>query len=331
MGLGFKVSTKKKVNMIISDHVIRYLDASKPELDEIKSFGEKFIPSGIIEEGKIIDKERFLLLLQECVKEWKLKGNQVQFLVPDPFIVVRKIEIPGDIHDEEIKGYLFLELGSTIHLPFENPVFNYEVLGIQEGRKEILLFAAPEVVVQDYTQLFIQAGLEPIVADISPLAIYRLYYKLFEPQEDGIPILSLQFNLQTVTASIFVNHKLIFVRQLKMNVALDQWNIAQDGSEEKLIWNGDDNYLLFEIQEMVEEVERIINFYQYSLNKNGGDGISQILLTGDHPHLTDIKVNLEQSLETDIITLTKHSRLGKNLADQTSYYLLAGLALKGGV
>ncbi len=332
MGFKWKMATKKTINIFISDHVIRLLESKQSDLNSIGRSKEKYLPYGLIEEGKIQDQEQYKQLLLECVKEWQIKGENVQFLVPDPVIVVRKIEIPDNILESEIQGYLYLELGSTIHLPFDNPIFNYEVLGVQEGKKEILLFAAPEPVVQEYAKVFEDVGLKPIVADISPLALYRLYYKLSASDTDEA-VLSIQFNLQTVTASIFKKHKLIFVRQLKMNISIDQWSMVQnEQGQQALSWKEEEQYLHFEIQEMLEEVERIINFYQYSLNKDSEEGIPKILLTGDHPYLEEIKMNLEKTVEDTVHTLHHHSILqeDKQVLDG-SYYVLAGLALKGGI
>ena len=36
--------------------------------------------------------------------------------------------IPAEVMDDEINGYLYLELGKSLHLPFEDPVFDTAVL-----------------------------------------------------------------------------------------------------------------------------------------------------------------------------------------------------------
>ncbi len=118
------------------------------------------------------------MILEECVDEWKIRNRKVRFLIPESLVIIRKVMIPAEIKDDEINGYLYLELGTSIHLPFEEPVFDAVVLSEENDKKEILLFAAPEENVLEYSQLFSDVKLHPIQAEVSPLALYRLYEHL---------------------------------------------------------------------------------------------------------------------------------------------------------
>ncbi|MGP7816825.1 hypothetical protein [Niallia sp. 01092] len=51
-----------------------------------------------------------------------------------------------------------MEFGTSIHVPFEDPVFDYYLLQEREHNKQqILLFAAPEHAVSSYTDLVEEA------------------------------------------------------------------------------------------------------------------------------------------------------------------------------
>ena len=110
--------------------------------------------------------------------------------------------IPAEVMDDEIHGYLYLELGKSLHLPFEDPVFDTVVLSEKEDKKEILLFAAPEAAVLEYSQLFSDVKLRPLEAEVSPLALYRLYEYLGQAQA-GEDLLMVQFDLNTICICIF--------------------------------------------------------------------------------------------------------------------------------
>lgn len=60
----------------------------------------------------------------------------MRFLVPDSRLVIRKVAIPKDIKDDEIKGYLYLEMGTSIHLPFEEPIFDVVLLEETEEKRK---------------------------------------------------------------------------------------------------------------------------------------------------------------------------------------------------
>ncbi|SMG56603.1 type IV pilus biogenesis protein PilM [Paenibacillus aquistagni] len=331
-----KIPKKKMVSLVIKDHVIRYVDAKKPSLYGATSFGEVYLPSGIVQEGRIADPERLRAMLKEHVQKWKLRDREVQFIVPDSVVIVRKLEIPSDIPDEEIKGYLYLELGTSIHLPFEDPVFDIDYLERHEDKHEILLFAAPEQVVKEYAQLLSSVGLKPVAADISALAIYRLYYKSNDKLELELqaeaPLLSIQFDLQSVMVSIIHKHKVMLLRQFKMNLSIDNWE-SQLNKRGVLtpVWTGDESYLTYEINVMISEIQRVIGFYR-SVTHHHEDEIDKIILTGDYPYLDDLALAMQESFGKLPFTFSKElfETQAKDLIEP-KYYLALGLALKGGV
>lgn len=316
----------RTANIVIKDHVIRFVSnvkASSPF--QVKEYGEKYLPNGIIREGKIIDHETLQLLLEECIEDWGIQKRKIRFLVPDPFIVIRKIKIPEDLVEDEIKGYLYLELGSTIHLPFENPVFDFHYIGEKDGKKEILLFAAPEQVVHEYNQVLEDCNLDPIVADISPLSIYRLYAKLQQP-EGEVHEMVVQFDLQMVNISIFHNHKPVFMRHLTMDLDYDLWEFSKEANEIK--WTGEPEEVTRQLEDMYNEIERVLNFYRFSVLQGKG-GVTKILLSGDHPQYSSIYERFKGRFDQEICSIRDEDI--QNESKETlphKYHLAFGLALK---
>ena len=174
--MAFSLLKNRIVNIIITDCCIRFLELKQAKPPVAAKWGERLLPNGLISNGKIQDYETLAMILEECVDEWKIRNRKVRFLIPESLVIIRKVMIPAEIQDDEMKGYLYLELGTSIHLPFEEPVFDTVVLSEENDKKEILLFAAPEEEVMEYSQLFSDVKLQPIEAEISPLALYRLYH-----------------------------------------------------------------------------------------------------------------------------------------------------------
>jgi type IV pilus assembly protein PilM len=302
MRFGLGLFNKKRINLIIQDHVIRYLDMRQPELLEVKSSGERYLPEGIIQDGIIIDRETLLTILEECVEEWGIKGREVQFLIPDSKLVIRKHHIPSEYKIEEIKGYLYLELGSTIHLPFEDPVFDYVLLETDEEKKEILLFAASEQMVHDYSTLLTSAKLKPVVADASCVALYRLIFlKQLTSEEDHT--LCLQFDIPAVQLSVFHNHKPYFFNHLKLEMDYKSWNFKHHSTGiQQLQWQGDAGFIHGLIEDKLLEIERIINYYKFTIN-NGQQGITKVIISGELPELSYIQDRLKSKLNVPVLLL----------------------------
>jgi type IV pilus assembly protein PilM len=300
----------KVANLVIKDHVIRYVELKPHDSFSIQKWGERELPSGIIHDGKIVDRETLEMILEECVSEWKLKRRRVRFIVPDPVVVIRQISLPNDLEDDEIRGYLFMELGTTIHLPFEDPVFDYVILERTKEKLNILLFAAPEQMVMSYAQLLEDVKLRPVAADVSPLCVYRLFYEADQVKKDD-HVLIVQIDVSAVNVSAFYDHKPVFMRQLLFESHDEQGDIEE---------------LLRSFEDVYKEIERVMSFYRFSIHQ-GNEQITRVFLTGDHPHLRHIHETMQERFDVPVERLS--GEIG-NLID-TRYHLAWGLGLKEGI
>ncbi|WP_027409468.1 type IV pilus biogenesis protein PilM [Anoxybacteroides tepidamans] len=302
----------KIANIVIKDHVIRYVEVKPHDPFSVQKWGERDLPRGLIHDGKIHDRETLGLILEECVDEWKLKKRRVRFIVPDPVVVIRRIPLPNDLQEDEIRGYLFMELGTTIHLPFEDPVFDYTVLERTKEKLTILLFAAPEQMVRSYAQLLEEAMLRPVAADLSPLCVYRLFYAADQIRR-GDHLLIVQLDESAINASVFYNNAPVFMRQL-LFASLDETMETSDMEE-----------TLRPFEDVYKEIERIMNFYRFSIHQ-GNEQITRLLLTGDHRYLSRIHEAMQERFDVPV------ERLSASFAAavEPRYHLAWGLGLKEG-
>jgi type IV pilus assembly protein PilM len=303
-------SRHKVANLVIKDHAIRYVELKPHEPFSIQKWGERELPSGIIHDGKVVDHETLKMILEECVSEWKLKRRRVRFIVPDPIVVIRRISLPNDLEEDEIRGYLFMELGTSIHLPFEDAVFDYVILEKTKEKLNILLFAAPEQTVMSYAQLLEDVKLHPVAADVSPLCVYRLFCAADQVKKDD-HLLIVQIDVSAVNVSAFYDHKPVFMRQLLFESHYEQGDIEE---------------LLRPFEDVYKEIERVMSFYRFSIHQ-GKEQITRVLLTGDHPHLQHIHEEMQERLDVPV------ERLSETIANviDTRYHLAWGLGLKEGI
>ncbi|WBL13993.1 type IV pilus biogenesis protein PilM [Sutcliffiella sp. NC1] len=325
MDLSFLPSKNNYINLIIRDHCIRLVELKSTNPLQIKKYHERFLPPNIIKDGKIEDVTTLKIILEQCVDEWGLKRKQVRFVVPDSVLVTRKLSIPADIMDDEIIGYLYLELGSTIHLPFEDPVFDVHVLNRSE-KTDIILFAVPEEVVASYSSLLEDVKLKPVTADISPLSLYRLYYENGQRNEHE-HLLVVHFDVTGITLSIFVRHVPMLVRTVALTPDLKHWEVSEGNS--RLQWSGDIVQFNLFVEDFITEVERVMGFFQYSMHQ-GNERVQKILLYGDHPNLPLVTTKLKEKLEVKIDTIEQAIETINGDTLPNSYYLALGLALKEG-
>lgn len=323
------VNSQKRVSLTIEDHVIRYIVSSNGSKGLVyHSYGERYLPAGLITEGKIVERETLSMILEECISDWKLRGKRALFTVPDPFVVVRRVEVDGHVPDYEVKGHLYLELGETLHLPFDEPIFDTSIIGQTDEKKDVLLVGAPENLVNDYKELLQEVKLKPIAADLTALSFYRFLYHVDLVNRDD-HLLTLQLTVDSMNITIFHKHVPIFTRHVRLNLDGGIWDINRDIElGDQLYWNGEEESVQTQLTDALSELDRVMSFYRFSLTK-GKDQVTKLSITGDHPHLDRFIQSCKNTFNLGIHNLHNVELIAKNgQAIPTRYHELIGLSLK---
>lgn len=328
MALPLFSAKSRPIDLVINDHSIRYLELKNSGVPIPLKWGERYLPPGIVKEGKIVDYDTLLIILEQCIQTWKLRNRKVRFLVPNPFVTIRKITIPLDVQADEINGYLSLEIGASIHLPFEDPIFDFIVLPKQDDKQEILLFAAHRQHVIEYSELLTSLKLKPEAADLSSLALYRLYH-LLSKQTGDERLLMIQFDLDHVNMSIFENEIPFFMRHHALPYYEKEWDIHIGRSGfQQFSFIGDGVELQQQLEDAYREMNKLVEFYQYSLHQ-GKSEITKVVVTGDHPLLDKVVDDLSTRFEIPVEPLdATELDTEKNKPLPRSHNLAFGLALK---
>lgn len=314
--------SKSKYSLIINDHVIRYVELRKPSPYDVKGFDEIQVPQGVIQKGKIINPRQLEDLLKLVMKKWKLKGKSIHFDVPDPMVVLRKVDIPGKMTDENIRSYLYMEIGSSIHLPFDNPVFDYYLLSQEGNKTEILLFAVPEEMINQYIHLVREAGGKIVTVEVSSLSFFRLYQEMDLATEENI--MFVQMNDDGVNVSVFNGQVPLFIREVAVNWNDNEW---LDEMGEVAATNVDID-VRDDFRDIIVDIERMMNFYQFSLNE-GEEKISKVVLTGNHPLIQSFYEQIQEILSVPVEPFfAKEIRNYQGVSIPNHYHVNIGLALK---
>lgn len=315
--------SKRVINLVTNDYVIRACESSANE-ETIRQVYEKPLPPHLIEQGKIIDDIGFYEFMQEIVQEWGIKNRNIRFYAPDALVIMREIDIPENIADDEIKGYITMEIGNSIHFPFNNPVFDLYDTKKQAGKVTVL--AAPEEEIIKYTEVFADAKLHPVAVDVQPLGIYRYFLHTNETPKQNDVYMFLEFSLTSLTMSIFHAHTLEFLRFQPLPVGAQDWKINES---ETLTWSfmGDASRLENDINDQLNEIERVMNFYRFSLHQ-GAKSVSNIFLLGDYPELHRIRKEIAERYDVPTTVLKVQHEQFHDL--HSAFIPALGLALKGG-
>ncbi|RKQ29890.1 type IV pilus biogenesis protein PilM [Oceanobacillus halophilus] len=292
-----------RVNMVITNYVLRYSYHKTNTLDSLVEHGEIEIPTDTVKDGKLVNKAVLTEVINQLLHKHKWKRKKLFFATPDDTVVIRKIQIPISLTKEEAKSYIRTQIGNQVYLPFANPSIDIELLDADETNQNVLLFAYPKEKLLEYSDAFESAGLKPMAADLTSLSVYRYYYHVISKEKDHV--LLVHWNKDALILTVFQNHKAIFTRHLKTSSIPDEVN---------------EEVLSQHVGEYVIEINRIIDFYRYSITK-GQFQINQLLLSGDFPHLSKVKERLSEQVEIPIESFDQEEL-------QAKYVDVLGLALK---
>lgn len=331
----FSIFTKEKtINIVIEDYAIRMVDYAGGGLLKVKNVEEKAIPNGLLEHGRILDEMAFYDFMKDTVRDWGIKRRDVRFYVPDSLVIMKKVELPAQLKENEIVGHFYLELGRTLYLPFDNPIFDVYPLPVNDpssSTREGLLFAVPEEEINKYMEIFEDAGLKPIAADVRSIGIYRYFHAAKTDENKETPILFFELNLNSISISVFSNQTPEFIRYLDLDVSMNDWR-AEVLEDNSINWEftGDESFLLGLLDDQMIELERITNFYRYSLHK-GEKMVSNIILLGDFPNLEIVHEKIMRMAKIPVEMLD--AALSPVIRNQNArvYIPALGLALKGEV
>lgn len=319
------------------------------------------LPPDTIEDGRIKNSLVLHHMLQTLIKMNDFQTNKVHLVIPSSTTMVRYLKLPN-VPDRALKKVIEFEVKHNIHLPFEQPYFDFVNLSADEmpevqrlakqaaakqtaskgkpskepdlARKEaavahvasvdtlfkdldnsnsgddetieapqadVLLVAAPKELVDEYTSILRQCGLKPMSAEIKALSLFRLI-QTAEPQLAQSTILTVDLNEASADISIFHEGHLKITRNVIVNFPARKPEKKEFPPEDMLFaeFVDPDADFLNACADLAHELERLMNFYRYTLN-NRSQEFANTILTGDLERLGDISHYLADRLNQNII------------------------------
>ncbi|UOQ86160.1 type IV pilus biogenesis protein PilM [Gracilibacillus salinarum] len=313
---------KKHVHLVFYDRYFRYLVSRRNRLDDIIDYGEVLIKEGLIEDGKLVDEKGFQNYLEKIVKQKKWKHAHVSLSVSDAFVSIRRHQVPNGLKKEEINAVLHREAQEVLRLPFQQPIITFDIIRNYETTVELLVFAYPKDVLQAFLNVFAAIHLKPIIADISSLALWRLYQEVLPDTNYEQDTLLMQWTKTGLVLAAFENGLLVFSRHVQLPVENRLWSWSFE--REQLKWTGDEEELQALIDTHLVTMERFNDFYRYSVQK-GNKGIEKIVLAGDFPYMDQARTALTSfsSLPVDALQNYLPGTIPRGSSD------LAGLVIRG--
>jgi type IV pilus assembly protein PilM len=159
----------------ISDDSIKYMELiSTKDGIRTRRYGEKKIPNGIVELGRIVDKEKLQAIILELKKEENIKDVRVSILENQIYLFKLKLEKESI---SSIKESIEFVLEEHIPIPAAETIFDYDIIEETKDQLIIQVGAIQINIIEDYLSVFENCDINVHSFELEAEAIARAVIK----------------------------------------------------------------------------------------------------------------------------------------------------------
>ncbi len=272
--------------------------------------GEKDIPDGVIQSGKIKDPKRLKEILQSLKKELNIKSARIS--LPEEQVYLFELMLSKD-GLKSVRESIELALEEHIPVPAEEAIFDYEILNETDTSLELEVAAIQVNVLKEYLSVFGDAMIPVQSCELEAQAISRAVIKKgdkdtymivdFGHTRSGIFIVSQ--GVVVFTSTLDVGGKsLVDVIQKSLNLGAEE---AEKLKRENGLSRNTENKELFSILLNVvsvlrDEVDKHFIYWHTHKDENGKDRprIKKIILCLGESNLIGLSEYISVSMKIPV-------------------------------
>jgi type IV pilus assembly protein PilN len=306
-----KGSGYSRIGLTLDQTGVRFVKLKNKKKWEVERKGFLEMPQGVFQDDQLADIELLRGPLIQWVSENRLKGTTVYLSIPTSQIIIRGMSIQSN-NAKELHNLVALEVETTLHLPFEDPIYDYVTTGEEEESTKLLVFAVSRQLVQAYLELLQSAGLKVQGIELAATALAKAI-KVHHKESFNETML---INLDRKMLEIYMFHEghPVFIRTINLY-----------GQDEE----GSNALTQTQLSEVTAEISRMLNFYQFSIHE-GRTRISQTIITGFAEGRNQLLAELPQSLSDMKINIIEFESFAADMDSESEmdpYRVAIGLAL----
>ncbi|WP_336787122.1 pilus assembly protein PilM [Paenibacillus sp. MMO-177] len=306
------LDSSKRVGLTIDHGGVRYARVRKRKKGwEIEKTGFLPFADGVILEDQFTNMEELRSSLKEWVKKEKLNGTSITLSIPTSQIIIRKLQI-GTVNSKELDQLINLEVETALHLPFEDPVYDYIAAGSEEQSTHVLVYASPQRWLKQCIELLESSGLKVKYVELASTAFARAIQARYIDSLENTMLI----HLDKANVEVYMFHEghPVFMRVINEY----DYSGSIDGTfTPELIYS------------INAEISRLLSFYQYSIH-DGNARINQAIIAGELAGRTQLAAELQQAQpDMRVETVELESPLRKRVRRKLDEYMIPfGLAIR---
>lgn len=215
------------------------------ELPVLQQVYETTLTDSVIAGGQVQEQGLLVTALRNYLQQHKEASKRVHLAIPTQHSLIRKVNTLPDVGEPELAKLLHFQIGETIHLPFEDPIYDFVKIGsiqpeqenknsseeddftleeltesvekeLQGPRSEILFFATSRELSEGLLESCEEAGFKPLTAELRALALQRLLLHTHPNWLKGTEVI-IDASGGSVDIHIFKDELIVFSRTMELN------------------------------------------------------------------------------------------------------------------
>jgi len=184
---------------------------------ELQKMGFAELPPEAIVDGSIIDSMTVTSTLKDMIKEHGVKIKDTVSSLTGHSVIIKKVSFPAMTEDELAESIQW-EAEQYIPFPITDVNIDFQILGADtegKGQMDVMLVAVKKDVINDYTNVIKEAGLNPVVMDVDSFALENMM-EINYPVMPGENVAVINIGASITSISIIVTGMTVFTRSIPM-------------------------------------------------------------------------------------------------------------------
>ncbi len=301
---------KSVVGLDIGSGAIKLVQLKKTKRGYLlQRFGILPLDPELIVDGAVMDASQVVLAIKELIAKESVRIKNVALSVSGHSLIVKKISLPL-MTEEELQESIKWEAEQFIPFDINDVNIDFHVLQTsetqraEEGQMPVLLVAVKKDKLKEYTNLVMEAGLNPVIGDVDAFALENAYTENYDVKE-GETIALVNMGASVMNINILKGGVFSFTRdisiggkqynealQREMDLSFDQAERAKRVEEVEGVDPNQVNDIIQRLNsEMVSEVVRSFDYFKTT---SPNETIDRILLSGGSAKLPEMTALLTE-------------------------------------
>lgn len=276
----------------------------------VSAFGFQKLPPEAIVDGALMNSNVIVGTIQELLNRHRIKTRDVVTSVSGHSVIIKKITMPS-MSKEELAESIMWEAEHYIPFNIEDVNIDAQILTPAKGdsnQMEVLLVAAKKEMINDYTSILREAGLNPVCIDVDAFAVQNAFELNYDFKSDETVVLVnigasiMNINVVKAGATAFTRDISLggnqFTEEIQkhLNVSYEEAEALKVGGEimgdsQSVVPQEVENIMSTVAENVAAEIKRSIEFYSATSTE---EHLSRLYLSGGSAKVPGLTRMIEQ-------------------------------------